>query len=218
MCPQLTLRAIFVARMLKRERPPPPMPAPETTFAALFEQLRLAKRWTPAEVARRLSVSAPQVSRWRSGAGVPSIQAIETISKVFGVDRETLEVLAGYRANNIDSAQDTADPEISALLESDRQAIREEFSGIPPVFWKPIIDARRTAGQLAVDNVKAALRIAREHLPFSESSTVPISNDAQEGETGASGDESATKKPFTRHYTIRNAKQHFANTSAALAL
>lgn len=187
------------------------MPAPGTSFAALFEQLRLAKGWSPAEVSRRLDVSPTQVSRWRKGSGVPAIQTLQTISALFGVDHETLEMLAGYRANTVDSEQATADPEVNALLEADREAIRQEFAGIPTVFWKPIIDARRVAGQLAVDNVRAVMEIAKNQPISSQADQVISSPTEQQPTSKERGENSGTDQTLTRPFGAYSRREHSAN-------
>lgn len=71
------------------------MPA-DRTFAEAFERLRLARGWSPAEVARQLGVYPTEVSRWRRGRGGISIRNVRKVADLFGVDPATLEVLAGY--------------------------------------------------------------------------------------------------------------------------
>ncbi len=71
------------------------MPA-DRTFAEAFERLRLARGWSPAEVARQLGVYPTEVSRWRRGRGGISIRNVRKVADLFGVDRASLEELAGY--------------------------------------------------------------------------------------------------------------------------
>lgn len=158
---------------------------PATTFAALFEQLRLAKHWSPAETARQLGVSYSMVSRWRRGENVPTLQAIETISTVFGFDRETLEQLAGYRANTIASEHDTVDPLVSAMYDVTVNDIRERLKPYPKPFWEVIMKVLTASVDLAIENAEAWQQIG-------------ISKDAQ-GEL----DDRSAKASKNEHGTTR---------------
>lgn len=147
------------------------MPAPATTFAAVLEQLRLAKGYSPADLARRLEVSPTQVSRWRRGLGVPSPATIDRIATHFGVDGRMLETLAGYRASNTDEGLATYDPRISVMFAADRAEMHEELQGIPQIFWTTILAAQRSARRLAIDNAKRAIELI-SLLPRSELATL----------------------------------------------
>lgn len=128
---------------------------PAPAFASVLEQLRTARGLSPADLARALHVSPTQVSRWRRGQDVPSISNLEDIARLFGVDRETLERLAGYRANPVTGEQDTIDPQVAAMLDNEKAELQEILHEIDPVFWNAILQAQRTARKLAVDNIHA---------------------------------------------------------------
>lgn len=174
---------------------------PAPAFAAVLEQLRLSRKLTAAELARAIDVDPTLVSRWRRGLSVPSIQAIETLALYFGVDRYTLESLAGYRANNIDSSQDTIDPALAAMLDEERAALEGELKGIPGAFHSAILNAQRVARQQAM----ALLRLAKDQPAISLSDTGELAppNDkprivAREVNPGESG-------PLTRRLQLAGA-------------
>lgn len=95
-------------------------------FATAFEQLRLARGWSPAEVARRLGADPTEVSRWRRGLGGIGIRNVRKIADLFAVDRGYLEQLAGFEPSG--PADD--DPELTAYVEQFKAAVR----GVPRTF------------------------------------------------------------------------------------
>lgn len=52
-----------------------------TTFAVLFAEAQAARRLSDNRLARQLGVSQPTVTRWRSGAALPSEQHIPMLAK-----------------------------------------------------------------------------------------------------------------------------------------
>src|SRR5262245_30281655 len=49
-----------------------------------------------AQLARSVGVADTQVSRWRRGQVVPSVQYLQRIADAFGVERGVLEQMVGY--------------------------------------------------------------------------------------------------------------------------
>lgn len=92
--------------------------APNPEFAKAFEQLRISRGWSPAEVARRLDVYPTEVSRWRRGVGGISIKNVRKIAALFEADRAWLERLAGHGDN-----ESGAIPEVGIH----RQVLRDQI-------------------------------------------------------------------------------------------
>lgn len=159
-----------------------------TTFAAVFEQLRRARGLSPAGLARKLDVQSGQVSRWRHGQGVPSIQNIANIAKLFGVDAAMLEELAGYRASTQQVHQETVDPELAALVEQDRAELQEELRGIPRPFWSAILQAQRASRRAILQGIHL---MQSERISSAEgaeiSSPAAARGPSAEGGSGAPG-------------------------------
>ena len=59
-------------------------------FHEKLQQLRKQKNLTQEELAELLFVSRTAVSKWESGRGLPSIDSLKAISKVFGVSIDNL--------------------------------------------------------------------------------------------------------------------------------
>ncbi len=143
----------------------------DPAFPAVLNKLMQARGFSQADMARKLDASPTQISRYCRGLEVPSIARIEILASLFGVDRDFLERLAGYRATSLAGAQDTIDPEIAAMLDAERAELHEELSGIEPHFWPIIIEAGHAARQ-------AAAKIARMAAPQSVSGPSSAPNSA----------------------------------------
>lgn len=52
--------------------------------------LREEQRWTQKELARRMGVRPPTVSRWESGTKCPEVTTIARLSDLFGVSVDYL--------------------------------------------------------------------------------------------------------------------------------
>lgn len=182
-------------------------------FATAFEQWRTAADLTPADVARKLDAPDSLVSRWRSGKSIPSLLYLERLSQLFGVEQETLERLAGYRASNPAGVQATIDPEMAAMLDTEKAALQEELSGIPHAFHSVILNAQRSARRVAVDSVKAAIGLAQGQ-PISEPQSQPISSDSDIPGRDRNREPRGPKRGLTGTYPFVAAHEHFANAQA----
>lgn len=118
---------------------------------------------------------------------MPSIQAIEQLATFFGVDRGTLESLAGYRASKVDVANDTIDPEIGALLDEERTQLHNELHGIPRAFWQTVLSAQRTARRMAVDMARTSLEISSSKAPELADPKGDLGREGQGGKDGPGG-------------------------------
>lgn len=50
-----------------------------------IQTLRTSKGWSQEELAKKLGTTAPNVSRWENNHGVPSVDSLKDLSKLFGV-------------------------------------------------------------------------------------------------------------------------------------
>jgi transcriptional regulator with XRE-family HTH domain len=69
-------------------------------FARFLNSLLESHHLSGAQAARRLGVSQSQVSRWRRGEGGISLENLERIHAVFGVELAYLKQLAGLRSSH----------------------------------------------------------------------------------------------------------------------
>lgn len=160
-------------------------------FATALDQLRQGRRLSYSDLARGLTVSVSQVSRWCRGETTPTVDAIAQIADYFGVDRETLERLAGYRANTASRTQDTINPEMAMRLDAEVQALKELLEGVPEPFWTVILAAMHEGTRLAADNVRAALKLALNQgtisTPPDDQLAPPQQDEPQHKQRGKSG-------------------------------
>src|SRR6185503_1222565 len=77
-----------------------------------------------AQLARSVGVADTQVSRWRRGQVVPTVQYLQRIADTFGVDRATLDKLVGYPVSEAREGSDV-EPELEAELQAHQARLRE---------------------------------------------------------------------------------------------
>jgi transcriptional regulator with XRE-family HTH domain len=121
-----------------------------------------------AQLARSVGVADTQVSRWRRGQVVPTVQYLQRIADTFGVQRTTLDRLVGYP---VASGEPGADSEIDADVEAELQALQARLreamqSKLPRTMWRAYVDA---CIALADGLGSSARKVVRESmLPLSE--------------------------------------------------
>lgn len=150
----------------------PDQPAPGVTFGEVFDELRIRRGLSPAELARELGEPESSVSRWRRlgrtprpgrGKGI-DIRKIWKIADFFGVDRDYLAGLAGFPVSPLPSTEERSgdlDPAMVALLDAEHRYAHEELVGIPAVYHRTIIEAGIDAGSAAR---RRAAELARQFL------------------------------------------------------
>src|SRR3954465_9475199 len=72
------------------------MPDEEKPFAVWLDATMKNRGLSQAELARAVGVADAQMSRWRRGQVVPTVRYLQQIADVIGVQRTTLDRLAGY--------------------------------------------------------------------------------------------------------------------------
>lgn len=116
-----------------------------------------------AELARRLGVDDAQVSRWRRGLVVPSVNHLQNIAAVFGVPRDDLDRLAGYPVSDPANDLPGGDDPARAI---ERDAYEAWFGRllerkVPPLLWRSYAGACAALAETLVDGFDAALSEAR---------------------------------------------------------
>ena len=86
-----------------------------------------------AQLARTLGVADAQVSRWRRGQVVPTVQSLQRIADALGVARGPLDFLAGYP---VEPASPAGDAELEARASELRELLRNQ---VPRDIWQAYV-------------------------------------------------------------------------------
>jgi len=111
--------------------------AHEPTFGEVFEQLRLARGLSPAQLARGLEEYEGNISRWRRGQGIDQLK-VRKVADFFGVDRAWLERLAGYGDSAVSLTKENVEVERSMWHAVYDELIEKE---VPRPLWQSYIEA-----------------------------------------------------------------------------
>ena len=121
-----------------------------------------------AQLARNVGVADTQVSRWRRGQVVPTVQYLQRIADTFGVQRTTLDRLVGYPVAEAEPGSSSEmDADVEAELQALQARLREAMqSKLPRTMWRAYVDA---CIALADGLGSSARKVVRESmLPLSE--------------------------------------------------
>jgi transcriptional regulator with XRE-family HTH domain len=107
-------------------------------FAGWLEASMRSRGLTQAQLARSVGVADTQVSRWRRGQVVPTVQYLQRLADAFGVERMTLDQLVGLP---VAQAQQ-GDPEVEAELQAHQARLREVMQNrLPRTMWRAYVEA-----------------------------------------------------------------------------
>jgi transcriptional regulator with XRE-family HTH domain len=109
-------------------------------FAGWLEASMRSRGLTQAQLARSVGVADTQVSRWRRGQVVPTLQYLQRLADAFGVERMTLDELVGLPvAQSRDASNDPAlEAELQAHQARLRQVMQEQ---LPRDMWRAYVEA-----------------------------------------------------------------------------
>lgn len=98
---------------------------------------------TQAQLARSVGVADTQISRWRRGQVVPSVQYLQRLADTFGVERITLDELVGLPvAQAREAGKRASDPELEAELQAHQARLRETMEAkLPRQMWRAYVEA-----------------------------------------------------------------------------
>src|SRR5436305_2317326 len=92
-------------------------------FAGWLQTSMHHRGLTQAQLARSVGVADTQISRWRRGQVVPTVQYLQRLADTFGIDRVTLDQLVGLP---VAQALGTGrQPELEAELQAHQARLRE---------------------------------------------------------------------------------------------
>jgi transcriptional regulator with XRE-family HTH domain len=128
-------------------------------FAGWLEASMRSRGMTQAQLARSVGVADTQVSRWRRGQVVPTLQYLQRLADTFGVERMTLDELVGLP---VAQARRDVDPEQQAELQAYQTRFREVLeTKLPRAMWRSYLEA---CVALADGLSSSARRVVRQSL------------------------------------------------------
>jgi transcriptional regulator with XRE-family HTH domain len=141
-------------------------PGAPRRFAGWLEASMRSRGLTQAQLARSVGVADTQVSRWRRGQVVPTLQYLQRLADTFGVERVTLDELVGLP---IAQTRSTTDPEQEAELQTYQARFRDVLeTKLPRAMWRSYLEA---CVALADGLSSSARRVVRQSLEELERST-----------------------------------------------
>jgi len=109
-------------------------------FAGWLETSMRSRGFTQAQLARSVGVADTQVSRWRRGQVVPTLQYLQRLADTFGVERMTLDELLGLPVAQ--ARESSADPELEAELQAYQARLRAVMqTRLPRSMWRAYVEA-----------------------------------------------------------------------------
>jgi transcriptional regulator with XRE-family HTH domain len=135
-----------------------------THFAGWLQASMLNRGLSQAQLARSVGVADTQVSRWRRGHVVPTLQYLQRLADTFGIERVALDRLVGLPVAQAPLGSDAVrlEPAVAAELEAHQARLREVLmTRLPRSMWRAYIEA---CVALADGLSASTTRIVRESL------------------------------------------------------
>src|SRR5438270_5317115 len=111
-------------------------------FAGWLQASMHSRGLTQAQLARSVGVADTQVSRWRRGQVVPTIQYLQRLADAFGVERITLDQLVGLPVGQALQGGEPRDPEVEAELQAHQARLRQVMQNrLPRAMWRAYVEA-----------------------------------------------------------------------------
>ena len=130
----------------------------ESRFAGWLQASMHTRGLTQAQLARTVGVADTQISRWRRGQVVPTLQYLQRLADTFGIERMTLDQLVGLPVAQ--AAGQGMEPEVEAELQAYQTRLRTVMqTRLPRSMWRAYVEA---CVALADGLSASAGRIARE--------------------------------------------------------
>jgi transcriptional regulator with XRE-family HTH domain len=151
------------------------LPSDSRRFAGWLEASMRSRGLTQAQLARSVGVADTQISRWRRGQVVPTVQYLQRLADTFGVQRIALDELVGLPVAQ--ARQDTGthpDPELEAELQAHQARLRQVMqTTLPPAMWRAYVEACVALADGLGVSAKRVVRQSLEDLERSRSDEPP---------------------------------------------
>src|SRR5436305_14758759 len=136
--------------------------APGTRFADWLQASMQSRGFTQAQLARSVGVADTQISRWRRGQVVPTLQYLQRLADTFGIERMTLDQLVGLPVAQAPGGESGIEPEVEAELQAHQARLRSAMqTRLPRSMWRAYVEA---CVALAEGLSTSAKRVVRESM------------------------------------------------------
>jgi transcriptional regulator with XRE-family HTH domain len=123
-------------------------PPSGTRFAGWLQASMSSHGLTQAQLARSVGVADTQISRWRRGQVVPSLQYLQRLADTFGIERVNLDQLVGLPVAQAGSRGQSLDPELEAELQAHQARLRQVMERkLPRSMWRAYAEACVALGE-----------------------------------------------------------------------
>ncbi len=135
-------------------------------FAGWLQASMRSHGLSQAQLARSVGVADTQVSRWRRGQVVPSVQYLQRLADTFGVERMTLDELVGLPvAQAREGSGKRVQPEVEAELQAHQARLRQVMQNkLPRSMWRAYVEACVALADGLGASATRALRESLEQL------------------------------------------------------
>jgi transcriptional regulator with XRE-family HTH domain len=151
-------------------------PSSSRGFAGWLEASMRSRGLTQAQLARSVGVADTQISRWRRGQVVPTLQYLQRLADTFGVERTALDELVGLPVAQArrDDKDAHPDPELEAELQAHQARLRQVMqTKLPPAMWRAYVEACIALADGLGSSTRRAVRESLEELERSALSDPP---------------------------------------------
>jgi transcriptional regulator with XRE-family HTH domain len=115
---------------------------PGNRFSGWLQASMRSHGLSQAQLARSVGVADTQVSRWRRGQVVPSVQYLQRLADTFGVERMTLDELVGLPVAQARESGKRVQPEVEAELQAHQARLRQVMQNkLPRSMWRAYVEA-----------------------------------------------------------------------------
>lgn len=134
----------------------------DEAFPAWLAAAMRSRGLSQAQLARTMGVREAQVSRWRRGLAVPTVQSLQRLAEALGVSRATLEQLAGYPADGPEAADGRSrSPEMAGALHAYQSVLGSLLEQrVPPELWPAYVSACTALADALEESYAGTLRRA----------------------------------------------------------
>jgi transcriptional regulator with XRE-family HTH domain len=150
--------------------------APGTRFAGWLQSSMLTRGFTQAQLARSVGVADTQISRWRRGQVVPTLQYLQRLADTFGVERATLDRLVGLPVAQ--APDGSTEPEVEAELQAYQARLRQVMQQrLPRSMWRAYVEACAALADGLGASASRAIRESLGDLAASDDDDLAASDD-----------------------------------------